>query len=206
MIEWIILNKSWIFSGIGVLVISLLFSHKWNKKKNPLSEIDNSHPVTISNQNIINNGVPNESAFKPADKVNKTVDLDTLKAKIHVLFIDDQKFKVVNILKNSGWVYTQRTSDVGSIDMMLIQQAHILFVDIQGVGRKLEFHDEGLGLAHAIKQKYPAKKVVIYSTQTQGERFHNALREADDFLPKNADPYEFQQVTERLAREIQIDL
>ena len=61
------------------------------------------------------------------------------------------------------------------------------------------FHDEGLGLALAIKQKYPKKKVVIYSAETQGDRFHKALREADSFLAKNADPYEFQRLVEEFT-------
>jgi DNA-binding NarL/FixJ family response regulator len=93
--------------------------------------------------------------------------------------------------------------DVGSLDEQTVQQAQIMFVDIQGVGKKLGFRDEGLGLARALKEKYSKKKVVIYSAQVNGERFHEALRKADDFLPKNADPYEFQQLTERLANEIQ---
>lgn len=61
------------------------------------------------------------------------------------------------------------------------------------------FSDEGLGLALAIKKKYPSKKVIIYSAETNGDRFHEALRKADSFLAKNADPYEFQRIVEEFT-------
>lgn len=69
-------------------------------------------------------------------------------------------------------------------------KSDIFFVDIQGVGKKLDFQDEGLGLANALKNK----KVVIYSAENRGDRFH----EADDSLPKNAEPFQFQQTIENL--------
>jgi DNA-binding NarL/FixJ family response regulator len=81
-----------------------------------------------------------------------------------------------------------------------------LFIDVQGVGKKLQFKAEGLGLASAVRDTYPRKKIVIYSAETRGERFHDGLRKADDFLAKDSDPYQFQEVTERLARELQAEL
>lgn len=77
--------------------------------------------------------------------------------------------------------------------------ADIFFVDIQGVGLKLGFRDEGLGLALALKEKYPDKKLVIYSAEPRGERFHKALKKADETLEKNADPYQFQQLVENFT-------
>lgn len=196
--QWIIENKEWLFGGLGLAILSALFAFaRWLWQKKVPSPATGSG-VSITNNNVINVG----SSAGPGHN-KKDTDANALKGTTHILFIDDdQKFKVVDILKKSGWVYTKRTSDIGSLDDPMVQQAHILFVDIQGVGRRLKFRDEGLGLASAIKDKYPAKKVVIYSAQTQGERFHDALRKADDFLAKNADPYEFQQLTERLAKEI----
>jgi hypothetical protein len=197
MIDWISANKQWLFDGLGVAVIMAIGG--WFLRRRIKATPTRDHPVADTNRNTLVAGMA------PADhaRTPPTVAAPP-KATTHILFIDDdQKFKVVDILKKSGWTYTRRTSDVGSLDDPMIQQAEILFVDVQGVGRRLQFKDEGLGLAKAIKDKYPAKKVVIYSAQTQGERFHEALRKADDFLPKNADPYEFQQLTERLAADVQ---
>lgn len=116
------------------------------------------------------------------------------KSSFKVLFIDDQVFKVVDILKQQGWTNTKRIKDVKTFEEPEIVEADVFFVDIQGVGKQLQFKDEGLGLAIALKEKFPGKKVVIYSSENKGDRFHRALKIADDYLSKNADPYEFQQI------------
>lgn len=187
MISWMLANKEWVFSGVGVLIITgLVAAIRWF--------------LSSRNDRTIGAARPEQSAETNAS----SQDPAAYKVNTHILFIDDdQKFKVVDILKKSGWTYTKRVGDIGSLDDSMIQQAQILFIDIIGVGRRLQFKDEGLGLAAAIKGKYPGKKVVIYSTETKGDRFHDALRKVDDFLAKNADPYEFQQITERLALDLQ---
>ena len=158
MIEWVINNKEWVFSGFGVILIIGLIKFLRGEENKRAPETINSQPVSITNQNIVNmessaGGEPNKKMINP----------NSLKAVTHILFIDDdQKFKVVDILKKSGWSYTRRVSDIGSIDDSIVQQAHILFIDVQGVGRRLKFKDEGLGLALAIKDKYPGKKIVIW--------------------------------------------
>ena len=106
---------------------------------------------------------------------------------------------MAKILVKSGWVHTKLIKDCETLDDENIREAQILFIDVQGVGVALGFSDEGLGLALAIKKKYPEKKVIIYSAETKGDRFHEALRKADSFLPKNADPYEFQKIVEEFT-------
>lgn len=130
-------------------------------------------------------------------------DLDEIKNICKIVFIDDHQFPVVEILKNAGWLNTRRLKDVMSLDQSEIREAHILFVDIQGVGIKLKFQDQGLGLIVALKQKYPSKKVIAYSAEDQGHvsAFHEGMNLADNRLSKTADPYEFQTLVERLSRE-----
>ncbi|MEW8424694.1 MAG: hypothetical protein AB2556_09415 [Candidatus Thiodiazotropha sp.] len=120
----------------------------------------------------------------------------------NILFIDDRKFGVVDILKKSGWVNTKRLGDIESLDDKEIERSHILFVDILGVGKQLQFADEGLGLILALKEKYPWKKVVVYSAEPTGDRFHDALSKADARLRKDADPYQFQTIVENFASEL----
>jgi len=64
------------------------------------------------------------------------------------------------ILVNHGWTQTKRVKDIENINHPDIQSSDIFFVDIQGVGRKLGFSDEGLGLARALKDTYPSKIVM----------------------------------------------
>ena len=190
MFTYILENKEWIFSGIGISVIGLMFYFLKSKQKNSTAINENSNSVIVN----INNTQENNQNKQDRDDC-----LIELKKKTKILFIDDDnKFKVVSILKNSGWVNTKIIKDINNIDSDEVRTTDIFFVDIQGVGKKLDFQDEGLGLANALKNKYPNKKVVIYSAENRGDRFHEALKKADDSLPKNAEPFQFQQTIENL--------
>ena len=121
-----------------------------------------------------------------------------------VLFIDDEKFKVVGRLKDKdGWKNTNWIKDVDSISQTEILDAHILFVDVQGVGKAMGFKDEGLGLIAALKKHYPNKKVIMYSGESKGhvDTFHEAANLVDARLRKTADHYEFETTLERLAKD-----
>lgn len=187
-------NYEWIFSGIGVFVIGY-FLNRWR-----------SRAITTSTVSITNNiHTPHTESATLADAQQDVTNsnLTGRKASTNIVFIDDDtKFKVVKILASSGWTNTSIIRDAKTLDDPTIVNADILFVDIQGVGIELGFSSEGLGLALALKEKYPNKKIVIYSAETKGERFHDALRKADSFLAKNADPYEFQKLVEELSLDI----
>lgn len=127
--------------------------------------------------------------------------IDEIKSICRVLFVDDKNFTVLNILIKSGWVNAKRIKDVNSLDDVDIRKANIIFVDIQGVGKALQFKDEGLGLIVALKNKYPEKRIIVYSAESTGDRFHEGLSVADATLRKNADPYEFQMLVEKFAKE-----
>jgi len=123
--------------------------------------------------------------------------IESKKSRTKILFIDDEvKFKVVKILQAAGWIHTQLIKDVKSLDQIEVKESKIIFVDIQGVGKELDFKEEGLGLASALKEKYPHKKIIIYSAEQKGDRFHKALRQVDDSISKDADPYQFQSLVE----------
>lgn len=125
-----------------------------------------------------------------------------IKQTCNILFVDDKKFGVVDILKKAGWNNTKRIEDIESLDDKEIQRAHILFVDILGVGKQLQFSDEGLGLILALKDKYPWKKIIVYSAEPTGDRFHKALSAADARLRKDADPYQFQTIVDNFSDEL----
>lgn len=97
----------------------------------------------------------------------------------------------------------QRIKDIRSLDDFEVNEANIIFVDVQGVGKLLKFKDQGLGLTIALKEKYPNKKLIVYSSEDEGkiETFHRALSIADERLSKNADPYEFQSIVEQFSKE-----
>jgi hypothetical protein len=119
-----------------------------------------------------------------------------------ILFIDDDRdFKIAEILKKMGWINAKLIRDVRSLEDRNIVDSDVLFIDIQGVGRLMQLREEGLGLALAVKRRYPEKKVIIYSAQEDGKRFHEALNEADYSLPKNAEPIRFEEAIIRVVKK-----
>jgi len=211
IMNWIIENKEWLFSGIGILIIGTIIKYisknKENNVSNPATEIKNENNNDNRNENKVDvniniDTVKDDNSNK--QNTNVKMSIDEKKSKLRILFIDDDvKFKIVKILNKAGWS-TKIVKDIDNLDSDIILNSHILFVDINDVGVKLDFKDEGLGLGMAIKKKYPHKKVIIYSSQDKGERFHKALRVVDDFLFKNAEPFEFQQIIENFAKEITV--
>ena len=122
--------------------------------------------------------------FKKKKKLPER-NLDNMKQISRLLFIDDKKFAVVDILIRAGWLNTQSIKDVESLD-------------------QTEIKDEGLGLTIALKEKYPNKKIIVYSSEDQGrvQAFHKGIDIADARLSKSADPYQFQSIVERFSKDI----
>ncbi len=218
--EWIIANKEWIFSGVGVFLIGLIINFFFNKNSDNESlgltkiratinpEFNTEIKPEIKNEiNITNNlnGENKQENLVPKSASSTKDELDTRKKLTNILFVDDDtKFKIIKILNVAGWINTKIVKDIENPDSDLVKNSHILFVDINGVGIKMGFSDEGLGLANYLKKKYPEKKVILYSTESAGNRFHEALRKVDDFLYKNADPSEFQEIIEQFSAEVEL--
>lgn len=199
IMDWIYANKDWIFSGVGIAIFGLFWKFMTNDKKENTNK--QSFSTTINNNiNIPTEDKKDDEYFLESAKYSKKEDL---KNNIHILFIDDDtKFKVVNILKTAGYNNVKIIKDVKSLDITDVEKADIFFIDIQGVGKKMGFKDEGLGLASALMDRYTKKKkYIIYSAETHGDRFNEALRKADDFLPKDADPYQFESIIEKFFLE-----
>ena len=170
--SWLMDNKEWLFSGVGVSFLVIL-GGAFFKKKNKNKEETTSPTNSVETK---------EGTF---NKVDKT---------IQVLFIDDEKFDIIGVLKDAGWLNTKRIKDITNLDATDLKNANVIFVDVNGVGKQLFPKDQGLGLAEAIKRKYSNKHVVLYSAVSH--HFHKAFNVVDAILEKNADPYEFINILE----------
>jgi hypothetical protein len=146
-----------------------------------------------------------ENSSKTSDHIaiDRNSIVNSMKSKSRILFIDDDKnFNIVKILKDSGWKNTKTVIDVKSIDVPVISEADIIFVDINGVGKLLELQHQGLDLAFMIKGKYSNKKVGIYSANPNSNSFHSAWDVIDFKLEKNALPLQFQSIVEKYSIEL----
>ncbi|OGS72686.1 MAG: hypothetical protein A3F91_07165 [Flavobacteria bacterium RIFCSPLOWO2_12_FULL_35_11] len=208
---WIV---NWYYiMAVLIGLISLTFAIKNYYKKN--KEATSNNPINsiiqpkTSQKNIINIEVNSNSSSKTDKSDNgdladlRTLKIDSIKHKVHILFIDDDtKFSVVKALKNSGWKKTSSVIDIKSIDIPIIKETDIFFVDINGVGKLLNCQYEGLDIALMLKQKYPNKKVIIYSANNTSYSFHKAWDICDYKLEKNAIFYQFQSLVEKYGLEL----
>lgn len=182
---------SYFFIGEGLVETSTVPANNNEQKVDLKVNIFNGERADEkSSVNPINNQITREAC------------IDSMKTRTNILFIDDdENFNVVQILKDSGWKYTYTTIDIKSIDIPQVRRADVLFVDINGVGKLLKLTYEGLDLALMLKQKYPNKKVIIYSANKNSNSFHEAWNKCDFKLEKNALPYEFQNLVETFSIE-----
>lgn len=194
--------------ALTISIIGLTIAYKnYKKKPQDKKEGENFSSNTLNNSSNLNNTtnlpINITNNFSPIDTIQNTVSSsksdENMKATTKILFVDDNhtEYRNVSILKKAGWTKTKSVKDITDLDSTVVTEADIIFVDINGVGLEL-FEDQGLGLASALKKKYPKKKIVIYSAETTGDRFHTALREVDHCLPKNADAYQFMNLIENL--------
>jgi len=56
--------------------------------------------------------------------------MEQIRPKTKILFVDDEKFAVVDNLINHGWTQTKRVKDIENINHPDIQSSDIFFVDI----------------------------------------------------------------------------
>lgn len=191
-----------ILSSISFLEIIAYFTVPKEKEKD--KKISNKSKntnkqrveVTVNNFASITENIPS------AEKKNRNTLIDSKKDKIGILFIDDDKnFNVVRILKDSNWKNTKTVTDIKSLDINQVKISEIIFVDINGVGKILNLEYEGLDLALMLKQKYPEKKIIIYSANKNSNSFHKAWDVIDGRLEKNALPYQFQNLVENYSLE-----
>lgn len=156
----------------------------------------NVHLTGDGNSTVVHVHNPSQPTLQ--QPVPKDVLVANAKQKTFILFVDDDtKFSIIEVLRREGW-QTKIVRDLRRLDDQDLLRADIVFVDIHGVGKSLS-RDEGLGLVVAIKEKHPAKHVVIYSAQTEGEMFHAGWDRADRRIKKNAEPYQFLLLVEDLA-------
>ena len=177
------------------------------KKNGKNSSSGNDNNQISGDQNTINRiGTVNyygNTTQKESSVQNEELTIDKIKSKVKVLFIDDKEFPVVNHLRSIGYTGIDYMTDVSDIDDNRIRYADIIFIDINGVGVKLGFPNQGMGLCGALKKKYGDKKrIILYSGETEGSIFDKDAQKADATLKKDSDIYQFISYITDYAKEL----
>lgn len=132
-------------------------------------------------------------------KGRKRYSNEELKALASILFIDDEKFEYIDLIRNAGWNATQ-IFELQSTDNDHVKRADVIFLDYKGVGKILAPSEEGIGLLRALKQKFPDKPIIFYSAHA-GFSLGDKFDLADDWLSKGADPHVYIQKIEEHVRK-----
>lgn len=180
------------------------------------NETHNQNVTQTSQQEGNNNVSQNVNLYVGGNQnadvnVNKTTDTPSArdntiqqqkrlsKATVQILFIDDQKFDNISVLKKAGWQNTKSIKDVKSLDCPEILNADVIFVDNNDVGKCLFPKEQGLGVAYHIKESFPDKCVVLYSAQPQ--QLNEAMNKLNAVLDKSAEPYQYISIIEDYINE-----
>ena len=184
-LNYIVDNKEWIFSGIGVAILGFISTRFYKKRrKSDLGDVKiENNPSIQQNVNIYTG---TSSATILSNEKDKIVSNADQKVKTNILFIDDEKFDNVEVLKQAGWINTKRIKDIKRIDCDEVKAADVLLFP----------KEQGLGVAAKIKERFRDKYVVVYSAQPQ--QLHPSFGKVDAVLPKDADPYQFINILENL--------
>jgi hypothetical protein len=207
------LFKIIITTVVTIVAVIILKLFERNKKKdtsaninsNEIAGYENTNVQTIGNSNssFVNTTINNFTNFTKDSDNEENNEIEKRKKLTSILFIDDDtKFNIVKILKTEGWENTKNIIDLKSYSDTKLLTSHIIFVDIQGVGKLLECKDEGMGLALNIKNQFPNKKVIIYSAIQSHKVFHDAIKKVDFLLSKDAEPIQFINLVEKFSLEV----
>lgn len=180
-----------IITTIGA-IIGTIVKRKTDKKGKQQNSQNQTQNVTINNF-LGNKGVC------ATDGQKECSDTNNLKLNLQILFIDDERFKMMDNIKKAGWQNVSYKKDITNLDDAAILKANIIFVDINGVGQNLFPKDQGIGLAVAIKNKYPKKQVCIYSAEPH--MLDPDLKKVDYTLQKNAEPIQFYNFIEEFGQK-----
>lgn len=128
---------------------------------------------------------------------------DDIKARVRILFVDDKDdFPIITMLKNIGY-HVEYLSDIVDFDAKPVKYADIVFLDINGVGVAMKFKNHGMGLCGALRDYYGnAKKLILYSGETEGSIFDKDAKKADATLPKDSDLYQFISYITQYGKEL----
>lgn len=94
------------------------------------------------------------------DKKSFSQSYNELKFKVKILIIDDQKFSFLDEMRNVGF-NIQSITDLDDINLATAYD--IIISDVRGVGIKLKYDYEGVGLIKALKKHFPYKEYGVYT-------------------------------------------
>lgn len=129
---------------------------------------------------------------------------DFLRKRLRVLFVDDQPIPQIENLRMEGF-NVFHLYDVENIPSVIAQEFHVVFCDIQGVGRRFSVDEEGASLIKELRNGLPYAEIVAYSAHAYqpGSSHDQVIRKvAHSVIKKDANLSEYKTEILRGGREV----
>lgn len=181
MINWIVENKEWVFSGIGVvIVVSLLgilkkFSTKFLKKGRRYESIS-------------------DAASLPLKEVKK---------RVKIVVIDDEEESFPWKLLQESEYNIEWWPNVGhqELEQLENREFDIIILDIQGIADEQLSPNDGLGILEHLKKVNPNQIVIAFSGHSYDLDKVPFWKMADDSLKKPVNIIKCKEVLDKLIEE-----
>lgn len=124
----------------------------------------------------------NEISFSTAMSLVYDTNIHTLRNRIRILIVDDEKFDIVDMLKERKYDIYYKKDITYAIEA---EAFDIVIIDIVGIGGALGSNMGGFAIASDIKKRYPAKQVWCYSGSTVKSEIAEKIRQIDGYILKD---------------------
>jgi DNA-binding NtrC family response regulator len=126
-------------------------------------------------------------------------EFNQLKHKARIAIVDDEDVPHAIRLRRDGYNIAD-FPDIDYIDSFLKNEYHIIILDIQGVGKKLDSTSDGWSILKYIKEKSPHTIVLLFTGVEWSLRYRDLADLSDDYLTKDI---EFLNFKEKLDKAIE---
>lgn len=130
----------------------------------------------------------------------KRMNFDKVKNKsnVRIVFIDDEGYDIESIRK-LGYVNVDKIFNFK--DLKQFELYDVVFCDINGVATDMDPEYQGATLASVIKETYPNKYVVIFSSKNQNIKITKFKNLVDDMIEKNSKPVDVAKIIDKFIMQ-----
>ncbi len=134
------------------------------------------------------------------ESIQITPDLNEIRKRARILFIDDEDVPQIKILKAEGFSIEHWKDIKKNLNRIESGDYDIIFLDIAGVGERYS-REGAIGILKDIKKCNPAVIVIAFSGQKFDIEQTKFFKLADDVLKKDAGPVEIKTKIEEFLKE-----
>lgn len=124
-----------------------------------------------------------QKKYENTMKILKEKSIDQLRDRIKILLVDDERYDIIEILRNRGYRIYYKEDITYTIET---EPFDLILLDINGIADKFASTKQGFGFALEVKKIYPQKIVVSFSGVSD-PKINEQLDKIDGYIAKDTD-------------------